>query len=38
VQQALFAAGLVATIAVTVLVTRTARRALAEATGGEVRA
>jgi len=32
VQQALFAAGLVATIAVTVLVTRTARRALAEAT------
>jgi uncharacterized membrane protein YdjX (TVP38/TMEM64 family) len=31
-QQALFAAGLVATLAATVLVTRTARRALAEAT------
>ena len=38
VQQGLFAAGLVATIAATVLVTRTARRALAEATGGEVSA
>lgn len=34
-QQALFAAGLVATIAVTVIVTRIARRALAQATAGE---
>jgi uncharacterized membrane protein YdjX (TVP38/TMEM64 family) len=34
-QQALFAAGLVATIAATVVVTRTARRALAEATAAE---
>jgi uncharacterized membrane protein YdjX (TVP38/TMEM64 family) len=35
--QALFAAGLAATIAATVLVTRTARRALAEATSEEAR-
>jgi uncharacterized membrane protein YdjX (TVP38/TMEM64 family) len=37
-EQALFAAGLVATIAVTVVVTRIARRALAEATAGKARA
>jgi len=38
VQQALFALGLVATLAATWLVTRTARRALAEATGEGARA